>query len=342
MKNIVIILTFLTLNLILNNNCLAQKKCKDALERAEKLYQKGLIDSTIKILTKCSNVHANPESSFDAYRLLALCYFFNKDYNKTDISIEKMLLLNPNYQKFPNIDPVDFTNYLKKYEVLQKLYLGIKFGLNITNVILNKSYSIYNSKQTYNPTFGYQLGITSEYYLKNNLSLDMDLFLSGMSFNHKIENAGGWLQNYEEQSNYYYYSIGAKYYFPVNEKLKLSAGIGVGIFIMNKAVVYFETENIDTKTLFQATKNTINERNKYQPILKPKIGLNTIAGKGLFNFEIEYQYFTNNIVNDGMRLNDQTFILDNQYKNDDISFQSFTFNVSYSLPIFSKILKHNK
>ncbi|MEY2924528.1 MAG: hypothetical protein RLZZ337_1076, partial [Bacteroidota bacterium] len=52
---------------------------------------------------------------FEGYKILAIAYQEMREVEPLDVSIKKLLSLQPNYQKYPNGDPSIFTKELAKY-----------------------------------------------------------------------------------------------------------------------------------------------------------------------------------------------------------------------------------
>lgn len=333
MKTLVLYSFFM---LVLSLTASAQKKdkCKDALGETDKFYQNGQIQEAIKRCEPCLRKMQTNEERFEAYRLLGLCYQFMNNNKKTLFYIEEMLKLRPDYQKYPNIDPLEFTKLVNKFEVRTTWYAGLKAGFNVNNISLSKSYATYASNQIYYPTIGYQFGGLGEYRYNDWLSLGGELALNGMSVRHEIENAGGWKQKYQESQQYLGLQLDGKYYLPKSfGKLKPYAGLGLRLNYMLSAQVNMESESNEMHTIFQATKDALSERNTLQFFSALKLGVSYPATIGYFSFDISYVYFFRNTVAADKRLDDQNFIFNNQYVNDDISLRTWMFNISYKMPL---------
>lgn len=315
--------------------------CKDVLYQSNKLYQKGQLTEMIKLLEPCTGRKLDPEQQFEAYRLLALSYQFLNNEKKTYYYAKKMLKLRPDYQKYPNIDPLEFTKLINTFEVRPLLYLGIKAGPNFSSAEVVKSYSTFKSNQTYFATTGYQFGGFAEYMYKPTLSFSADVLMNGIFIKHQVDEAGGWKQTYNETQQYVSLNLSATYSQKVYKELHLNAGAGFGFNSLLNSRVYLELENKETLSIQQATKNATDERNALQTFGSLKAGLAYQANFGTFGLEASYFYFFNTTVNPDKRMNDKNFIFNNQYVNDDISIRMFVLNLSYKMPLFWSI-RHKK
>ena len=315
----------------------AQDECKNALYHADKLYQKGQMQEAINLLEPCSKKYKDKEQRFEAFRLLGLLHQFMNNEEKTKYYIKEMLLLHPDYQKYPNIDPLEFTKLVNKFEVRPLLNAGFTTGYNRTGIQLIKSNSTYISPQIYFPTTGYQFGGFAEYMFKPFLSFRFDAMMNGVFVKHQVDSAGGWKQNYEETQQYFLFNLSTDYHQKIYKNLSAYCGIGYGVNSLLNSKVYFESENIETHSVQLATKDAVAERIKSQPFASFKIGLQYPVGKGFFSIDASYLYFMKNTVDANKRMNDLNFIMNNQYINDDISLRMMMINFSYKMPLMWSI-----
>lgn len=311
----------------------AQSTGKDILYQSDKLYQQGKIEEVIKLLEPSVDKGLNNEECFDAYRLLALSYLYLQNTNKTDFYMKKMLKSRVDYQKYPNIDPLEFSKLINRYEVRPLWQVGIKAGANLANPVLQNSYSAFVSNQSYLSTTGYQFGAFCEYMIKSNISISADVMMNGFSINQKIDNAGGWSQNYIEDQQATLMNLSCNYYKKISEKMQVYGGIGIGVNYITSALVNLESVNLQTGETFQSTKDALNERNTLPIYASFKLGVAYQSRVGKLGIDCSYLNFFTNTVNKDTRYNDQNFIFNNQYVNDDISMRMMLINISYKTPL---------
>jgi hypothetical protein len=316
---------------------LAQNDCNNSLYESNKLFESGKLQECIDILEPCLKVKKGKEELLESYHLLAQANQNIGNLDKANYYVKKMLLVKHDYQKFPNIDPIDFSHLVNQYSVTPKLYLGLKFGFNRSSVDLKKSYATYSSSQSYNPSTGYQVGITGDYRIKPLISLNADILASGLSINHIVDNAGGWQQNYTEQQNYISFLASVQKHFKLSKKHTLYGDLGLGINYLYSANVFFEATNIETKSLQQATQNPIDSRNKLQTSANGIIGASMPLAQGNLSLEANFGYYFGNTVNNDKRMDDLNFIFNNQYVNDDVSLRLMMMTISYKHPVIWSI-----
>jgi hypothetical protein len=315
----------------------SQTDCKNAIYDADKLFEAGQIKECINRLEPCLPSIRDKEELVESYHLLAQAYQNLNNPDKANFYIRKMLHLKPDYQRYPNIDALDFSHLVNQFTVSPKLYLGLKFGFNMSGIALKKSYSVYSSPQSYTPATGYQFGFHADYRILPGLSINPDLILCGIKIDHTIDSAGGEKQNYNEQQSYGMLNMSIQKHISIKERVHIFGGLGFGVGYMLSANVNLESTTIETGDLKQVSKNPIAERNKFQPCIIAVAGIGIPISKGILDIEINYAYFLSTTVKDSKRMSDLDFIFNNQYVNDDISLRTAMINLSYKIPLLWNI-----
>ncbi len=315
----------------------AQDKCKNALYDANKLFESGNIKESIELLEPCLLNKKGKEEKIESYHLLAQAYQNLNDLTNAQKYVRKMLLLKPDYQKFPNIDPLDFSRLVNQYTVSPKFYLGIKAGVNRNSVDLKKSYAAYSSSQSYNPLTGFQIGATGDYRFSKGLSLNLDLLYSGLGINHIVDNAGGWKQEYTEQQNYFITNLLVSKYFKSKKGLQIYTGAGLSMAYLINSNVFLESTNLETGSIQQSTQDPLAYRNRLQTAGNVHLGLAYPLFQGIIGLETNVFYFFGETVNPDKRMDDLNFIFNNQYVNDDVSLRLMTINITYKVPLVYRI-----
>jgi hypothetical protein len=307
--------------------------CKNALYDAGRLFEAGRMRDCIARLDSCVHELREENELVEAYHLIALSYHVLNEDEKANLYVRKLLVLKPDYQKYPNIDPMDFRKRVNRFKVSPKIYLGLYSGINITSVALIKSYSLFASKQRYQPQMGYGAGFTDDMRIRPLLGITSQLMLSTIFVDHIIENAGGLEQHYSEQQNYYMISASLIKYFTVTRMLTVHAGMGAGAGILGNDNVSLEA--IDTKSgnIQQSTKDALTERNGFQPFLLCRIGISYPAGPAVLCLDAAYEHYMRNTVKSSQRMNDIDFIFNNEYINDDIRYRNILISLALKFPV---------
>jgi tetratricopeptide (TPR) repeat protein len=317
----------------------SQDDCRDALSKANSLYEAGKIEACINTLEPCIKTLETKEDFFEGYKLLAIASQDLGLLEKTSTYIKEMLERRPDYQKYPNGDPSFFTKEVAKYTVQPKLSLGVKVGSNINSVRLEQSYSALNELQRYNSSLGYQFGVSGNYLLGSSLSLRSSVLLGGTSIEHEIANEGVWSKNYKENIRFLDFTLGLNKDFQISKKINIFAGLDAGLMVVTQANVAITSLVSSPESYKVDTKNAIDERNTMQPHAGLVTGVSYELERGRFDVEVGYNFFFTNTVIDAKRMSDIDFIFDSQYINDDIKLGLYTLNLVYSLPLNYKISK---
>lgn len=318
-------------------NALAQKKCKDVLNRADKLYQQGQIQEAVKICEPCLSQLRSDEEKFEAYRLLGISYQFLNNKRKAERYVEMMIRMKPDYYKYPNIDPVEFTKLINKYHLVERVSGGIKTGMNYTTPNILKNYSPYNLTSKYYLTTGYQFGVFADYKLRKHISIGADILLNGVYIDQDFQNVGGNYQSYKETQQYLLFLPNITFTAHLPNNMMVYSGLGLGMNYMMSAMVNIETRNEITGVSTINSRDAIDERNRTQLCSSFKFGVGVPVGKGMVSLDMSYLVFFRNIIDESKRYTDLSFIINNQYINDDVRLSMFMFNLSYHMPIYSVI-----
>ena len=323
-----------TVLMFLNSAVFSQIDAKDLLFRSNKLYKQGKIEEVIKLLEP--TVHGkmlNSEQTFDAYRILALSFMYSLNTEKTDYYMKEMLKLRVDYQKYPNIDPTEFTKLINSYEVRPQIYAGICFGGSSFLPQLMKRYSVYTSDQSYERTSGYQYGGFFEYRLKSNLSVGSDLLINGSSVDHKINDANGWKQEYKEIRKSALVTVVGTKYRKLYDVVNVYCGVGLGMNVLTSSRGNIILRSNQSDLILQSTTNTILERNKISPVGLLRLGVDFETNSGKIGIDLTHVNYFNTTVNSEKRYNNTDFIFTNQYVSDDIKLKGLMLNLSYKVPI---------
>lgn len=306
--------------------------CKIVLNQANKEYDAGHFSSCIDMLKTCIDGLGN-ENKFEAYRLISLSYLGLNDEKKATEASIILLRLKPDYLEFPYFDPKEFTRIINRFEVWPRGEVGLTVGLNINNVHLLKNYSVSGSPSRYVPQTGYQSGLAFEYFLKKQLSLNIGLFMEGLSYSRKSDNVYGWNQNFKEKLRYFGIPVFTRYYFYNKNKLRISAELGAQLHVLNSTNSHIILNNITTSESFESSLDQHNQRNKSLYYGLAGITLKYKTGEGYLCANIRYAYGLNNVVKRDARFNNMDFILSNMYVDSDFNFTPIYLNFGYQLPI---------
>lgn len=318
----------------------AQNTCTNALFEANKLYEAGKLNDCINRLNACSS-SLKLDEKIESYHLLGLAYLALDNQEQAKIFVVKLLKAQPDYKKFPNIDPLPFKKLIDEVEIKPGISAGVNTGINFTNIKLLQSYSTYNTAQEYKPVLGYQYGLNATVHLKNDWGIRSILNYSGLGINHIIDSAAGWNLNYSEEQKYFQLKAMAQYSKPIYKRYGVFGGLGFGAAYMTKSNVFFESINLSSGSKQQVTQNPVHLRNRFQYSFLGNIGFSVALSKGMISIETGMESYFKTTVNKNRRMEDLKFNFTTQYVNDDISLRMAFVNFRYSLPIVWKVQSVN-
>jgi hypothetical protein len=312
---------------------LAQSDCRNTLYDAGKLFEAGRFQDCISTLETCYKGMHNKEERFQAYRLLAQSYLNLNNKDEANLFVMKMLKLKPDYQVFPNIDPIDFSRLVNRYKVQPGIYLGLKTGLNITTESLKKSYSLFVADQYYSPARGYNIGFEISQVMSRRLMLSYELSSSRFSISHTIPDAGNYMQLYSEEENFTDLHINGIFKLLTVAKLSFNLGLGGGAGYLYSSNINLTLKNLTSGEISQHTKDALPERNRLQPFLSANASLQYALNRGVLTLAGGYSYYFMNTVKSSERMRDADFIFNYHYVNDDIALRVTSFNIGYKIPV---------
>lgn len=332
-------LLIITISIIASLRSEAQTTCNNALFEANKLYETGQLQEAIDLLEPCYlGQNIDKEARLDAARLLALCYLFNQDEVMSDGYVRDMIEIQPEYQKYPNIDPQSLKAIIDKYSVESALSIGFTAGVSSNHVRVIKSYSPSNTPSAYSSNIGLTAGIECEYKLGKLSSLRATPSLNLYSYKRELNNVAGNKKVYLENMT----SLGLplvyrKYFTLKNWNVHTELGIQYNYLVSSFADMQ-STKLLDGTMTQSSTKTTpYRNRNLYGGTVG--IGATTTLGKGRVGINLSLVSFIPNIAVPDARYDNVDFILDAQYIDSDFSLNSVAINFSYQLPLTYRIRK---
>mgnify|MGYP000294827106 CR=1 FL=1 len=317
----------------------AQTECDNSLYQANKLYESGKIQDAVTLLEPCVGENMNSEERFEAYRLLAAAYNELKNMDKREEYLLLMLKDQPDYNKKPNTDSREITNALNEYDIRPGMQVGLSFGTNLNMPKLQESYAALSVNQKYLSTFGFQAGITFDYFLRQNTSATVGASIRQMGIRHELVQEGIWAKNYNELMVTAQINVGGKQFWDLTKTMKGYVGFDLGVGLVRNASINLKTENFVLNTIEQKTKDVIDERNTSLLNVGAKMGMAIDLDAVTVSFDLGYSNYFTTTIDGSQRLSDRDFVFSTQYINDDIVPRLLIFNIGFSMPLFYKISK---
>ena len=331
---IAVIMLFMTCAAYGQNN-----SCDDAVLEAKRSYESGDIKGCINRLEPCLPTISDKSLLATGYRLLSLAYLALDDNQNAHKFAVELLKVQPDYQKFPQIDPAEFTKIINTYAVEEKLWIGMRAGLNLNTVERMKSFSTYQSAQSYPASRGFQAGLFFDYAVHKNFYLSSFIYIAGLSIQHRIEDLDIFRQEYNEEQRYVGAQLSGIGRLALSKNIHINLGFGGGLGYLFESSVELNTINSETNSVQPYTLDALGNRNRYQAYLSGSLSITHKLGKGEFMLHVQYDHYFFNTLSDEHRYADLDFNLSSHYVNDDVRNRVFAFSIAYRHPIVFKI-KH--
>lgn len=163
--------------------------CTQNLNSAEDLFEEGNLLDIPRLLNSCFRKSGfSREETIRAYRLLTLVYIYTDNEALAEQSLINLFKADPEHPLDPN-DPAELALLYDKFKSKPIFRVGIKAGLNWTNVNSIQTFGSFNTASTltavqkaYSAKVGVSLEATFEYQLTDNLEAIAGLNYSAQSY----------------------------------------------------------------------------------------------------------------------------------------------------------------
>ncbi len=160
--------------------------CGASLQKAQNLYNQGMIDEIADILKPCLENGFTRNQRNEAYKLIILASLLDGNQQQAESTMIEFLKKNPEYEVMAN-DPVEFVYLFETYRTLSVFSVGLKFGPNLSNPRVLVPYTAGDMSTTTlsnKSGAGYQIGLAVNRYLAKHLfvNLEFSYFLNSYKF----------------------------------------------------------------------------------------------------------------------------------------------------------------
>lgn len=333
---------FLSVGLIASVTVMAQEEgenlCTKNLNKATKEYESGRLNGIPEILEGClQNGFTRPEK-LQAYRLLILTYLFQDEDEKAEKTLLDLFKLDPEYKVNEALDPAEFVNLYNSYRTLPVINIGLKGGLNLTQIHSLVSYEVDNptDKQSdYKMMLGYQIGLNVDFLIHNKWQLSTDLLFTGKKYQYTNDILDYSKLVFTERQSWLELPVMLKYTF-TKKKLTpyLQAGFSTGLLMSSSASV----ERLDNVTNSnQAVGPEIETKDLRKKLMFSLVyggGLRYKVGYGYAVFDVRYQMGLRNATNIEKRYSNPELLYKYGYISDNFLMNNMIFSLGYYKSIY--------
>lgn len=341
-------------------NAIIAQDCRDILKRAEELYGKGHLDEVRTILSEeCIKILSEKREKEEAYYMLALSNLYMKSIDSAKTAVMTLLRANPEYV-CKRKSPIVFQKFYETFRTTPLMILGIKAGLNSSQIHAVKTYSLDQASTSQQATYKNILGFQFNGMLSLPITKRIDI-MSEFGFKYFV---------YEFQATQFEYSrlrfrekqsflelpimvkfnFGDNYTFKEEKKILetinpyILAGVS-GTLLLGSSASVFRKDETQTQTEAGFNGNTQvsmgSMRQKIGYYFTAGAGISYKQGRGVWSIEARYNYGFADAIKSKTRYSNQTLLFGYGYVDSDIKFRNLAVSVGYAYPIYRPKQKRN-
>ncbi len=316
--------------------------CSEKLQQAQQLFESGQIEQIPFLLDSCIKFGFTNDQKIQAFRLLIQTYLFDYNISMADSIMLKLLTQNPDYKIEPT-DPVEFVKLFNNFKVKYEWSVGFIVGSNISQVIINENYSLFNINKlnsSYSPNgLGFNAGVYGNKFLKNNLWISMAFNYCTIKYmSNEINSYNTEQLTFKENSQWLTlpFTLNRSFYLT---KIKPFIQLGGEFEYLSSVSFNIKNVSISDNSVINSTSINLNGyRNKFNISVLGGIGAVLNTKSGLFQLMAGYRYSLLPYVNSNERYTNNNMIYYNQHIDDNFKINNIYFSIGYS-HLFYKIKK---
>ncbi len=318
-----------------------QVNCVSLIKDADELYHSGEYDRCLSLLENgMKDCHLSKREREDAWIIRARVNLEKDNIPETDHALIKLMSTNPNFKPKEGAYQEDFYTRLNKISVRPMLSLGLHFGFNDAIYSNAKTYSVLEGvdySAPYKSSPGYDVGGYVEFEFLNNISVNLGLDYSSLSYTRNLQGAvNNFSAMYNENLSYLSTPLYLKKYFGA-KAMKPFIILGMNYSMLRRAVA-------DISVQYTATDPTTNESDHFsisgnsidQRPLRTDAIYGIVVGAGcsrriknfMFHADGRYVIGMNYFTNSFNRLNNEELILKYYYIDNAVTINKIQVSVS--------------
>jgi hypothetical protein len=315
--------------------------CAIKLKNANTGYDQGDYDGTIKLLQSAlQECGLDKNEKIQANKLLIMSYLKVDNLEAADNTAADIMKIDPYYKPDKFKDDPKLSALFEKYQPTPVFRIGISAGINRTIIKVERNYSIVHNDEDaadfseYNSKTGFQLGAQAEYRAYKNLWIELGGLFRQSQYEHILDSVENTTINYSEKLSYFDVPLSVKYYIMDNTFAPYVEAGATFSFMTNALST---TERDDQKDIVNRT----DYRNTYMTGFFGGAGV-AYRMKGISVFvAFRYNYYGDNVNEEGTRYADQTNVFKYYYIDDDFRMDNWQINlgVNYTISYKNKIIK---
>jgi len=153
-----------------------QSECVFSLQRAERLYQEGVVEDIPDLLYDCIEKGFTRDERLTAYKLIMLSYLYDDNLELADQKMQDFLKRYPEYELTP-ADQDEFAQLFNSYETKASWSVSITGGMVFTFVGADNTFGAFSTPDSpydYSSGMGFAVGAGIMKYLAPGLNLNLE------------------------------------------------------------------------------------------------------------------------------------------------------------------------
>ena len=329
-----------------------QDNCAEALKKAQRSYNEGIIEKVESLLKPCMENGFDTEQKLQALKLIMLANIYDEKVEQAEENMLKFLEIEPEYEVNPSSDPEEFATLFSTFKTSPLWSFGIIAGTNFLSIRQLEEFGTYNTQDIdFNEferfNFSFHLGGRGNRYLANNLEVQLEVLYEQDKFKYSV------VQNFfkvlqEETQTYITVPLSFTYDFMEVKKFKPFVRVGASMSYLLDANAELTLEYLDDSPNNDEESSTDlkDQRNTITTSVFGGIGVKYKVKRAYFVFDARYRYGLNNVVNEDKRYDsgsdnfDRIFRL--QQVDDDFGIDKVSISVGYIRNLYKPRTKNKE
>jgi hypothetical protein len=316
--------------------------CVSSLQKAQKLFNQGMIDEIDEILKPCIENGFTRNQRVEAYKLIILASLLDGDQVQAENTMIDFLKRNPEYEIMPN-DPVEFVYLFESFRTLSVFSIGIKIGTNASNPVILEPWSsgdLNSTSLSKKPAMGYQVGLSVNRYIARKIFLNVEAnyFSNSYKFIHQHEKLGIF-SGVAYETNTFKETI-RRYDFPLSVGYEIESynfnyfiRTGFSYSILTKVSGTPMQELFDSEIRNGATTSLVDFRNRQLFLYHVGAGVKHKIPRGFLAADIRFHTGLNKLNIPEKRM-DNHYPPDYKYIDSDFTLNSLTISLGYYFSVY--------
>lgn len=289
----------------------------------------GRISQAIAKLDSCEYLNFSKTEKLEFHRLKTMAYLF--DGNNTGAKTEsiELLKLKPNYREFANTDPFEFTSFLSKFTVSDKIITSFKIAVqNCNRYDISKNYNIQIDREHYkfNPENSFEAQLGFGYTFNKWIQLNALYTIGNIGFNESFTHVSGMEKTIGFNALFNGFEINNKTVI-TSSTLSSHVNIGIGSQFLSGTYSQFQL-NTESGSEYSSFEN-LDYLNKNQMYVSVGAGITLPVNSDKISIELTLRNGLVDLFNDDKSLSDLNANIEYQYIPDIFKLRQTIISVGY-------------